>query len=71
MKYEKELYQEIFVFLISYNYRIIKFYNYYSIINKKFIFYYYLIYEFNFIELNGKKNRQYINLLIIFTTNRY
>lgn len=56
MKHEKEFYQEIFAFSISHNYRIIKIYDYYSIIDKeKTIFYYYSIKMFDFISENNKE----------------
>lgn len=56
IKREKELYRKIFAFSISYNYRIVRIYNYYFIIDKnKITFYYYLIYKFNFIALNNNK----------------
>ena len=56
IKREKELYWEILTFLILYNYRTIRIYSYYSVINgPKTTFYYHLIREFSFIELDSKE----------------
>jgi hypothetical protein len=56
VKRKKELYREILAFLISHNHRIIRIYGYYLIIKEnETIFYYYLIYIFDFIVLNNKE----------------
>ena len=56
IKCEKELYREILAFSISHNYRTIRIYGYYPIINgPKTTFYCYLIREFSFIELDSKE----------------
>ena len=56
VKRENELYREILTFLISYNYRTVRLYSYYPIINRiEFITYRYLIYTFNILPLGGKE----------------
>ncbi len=56
MKREKELYWEILAFLVSHNDQTVRIYSHYSVINrKKTTFYYYLICEFSFTELDSKE----------------
>jgi hypothetical protein len=56
VKREKELYREILAFLVSHDYRTVRIYSHYPIINgKKTIFYRYPIREFSFTELDGKE----------------
>jgi hypothetical protein len=56
MKHEKELYREILAFLVSYDYRIMRIYGHYPVINgNKTIFYRHLIHEFSFMALDGKE----------------
>jgi hypothetical protein len=56
IKREKELYQEILAFLVSYNHRTVRIYGYYLIIDEnKTTFYRYPIYEFSFIALDSKE----------------
>jgi hypothetical protein len=56
IKREKEFYQEILAFLVSYNHWIIKIYSYYPIIDReKTTFYRYVIYTFDFIILDSKE----------------
>jgi hypothetical protein len=55
VKREKELYQEILAFSISYNHNIIRIYNHYTLIDKsKTTFYRHLIKKFDFISEEGK-----------------
>ena len=56
VKREKELYREIFAFLFLYNYRTVRIYGHYIIIEEDNIaFYRYPIYIFNIIALNNKE----------------
>ncbi|OCK93025.1 uncharacterized protein K441DRAFT_567677, partial [Cenococcum geophilum 1.58] len=56
VKRENKLYREILTFLISYNYRTVRLYSYYPIINRiKFITYCHLIYTFNILLLSSKE----------------
>jgi len=56
VKREKELYQEIFAFSISYDYRAVRIYGHYAVIDgNKITFYRYLIYDFSFTALDGKE----------------
>ena len=56
VKREKELDREIFAFSVSYDYRSVRIYGYYFIIEgDKTIFYCYPIYEFSFTVLDSKK----------------
>jgi hypothetical protein len=56
IKRKKELYREILAFLVSHDHRTVRIYSYYLVINKKrTTFYCYLIREFSFTELDGKK----------------
>jgi hypothetical protein len=56
MKHEKELHQEILVFLVLYDHRTVRIYGYYPVIDgNKTIFYYHPIYKFSFIALDSKK----------------
>ena len=56
IKREKKLYREILAFSVLYNYRIIKIYSHYPIINgKKITFYYYFIKTFDFTSEDSKK----------------
>jgi len=55
-KRENELYREILTFLISYDYRLVRLYGYYPIINGiEFTTHRYLIYTFNILPLGGKE----------------
>lgn len=55
VKRKKELYREILVFLISYDYSTVRIYDYYALIDKsKTTFYHYPIKKFNFISEEGK-----------------
>jgi hypothetical protein len=55
VKHENELYQEILVFLILYNYQTIRIYGHYFVINKKkTTFYRHPIKEFSFTSKEGK-----------------
>jgi hypothetical protein len=56
VKREKELYREILAFLVSYNYRTVRIYGYYPVIDgNKTTFYRYPIYEFSFTALDNKE----------------
>jgi hypothetical protein len=56
VKREKEFYREILAFLISHDYRAVRIYDHYFVIDEdKTTFYRHLIREFSFIELKGKK----------------
>ena len=58
VKREKELYREIFAFLFSHDYRTVRIYGHYIIIEKDNVaFYRYLIYIFNIIILNSKEKQ--------------
>jgi len=55
VKREKELHREILAFLISHDYRSVRFYGHYAIIEEdKTTFYRYPIYIFDFTALDGK-----------------
>ncbi len=55
IKRKKELYREILVFSISHNYRIVRIYNHYAIIEEDKIFFYcYYIKTFDFTSEEGK-----------------
>jgi len=57
VKREKELDRKILAFSISHDYRSIRIYSYYPVIEgNKTIFYCYSIHEFSFTALDGKKN---------------
>jgi hypothetical protein len=56
MKHEKEFYREIFIFLISHDYNLVRIYGYYPFIDRnKISFYRHLIHKFDFIVLESKK----------------
>lgn len=68
IKRKKELYREILAFLILYNYKTVRIYGYYPIINgNKTTFYRYSIRKFDFTELDGKEKW----MLYKFTKNIY
>ena len=55
VKRKKELYREILAYLISHNYRSVRIYGYYAIIEEdNTTFYRHLIYTFDFTALDGK-----------------
>ena len=56
VKHKKELYQEIFAFLVSYDHQTVRIYGYYLIIDRKrTIFYRHLIHKFSFTALDSKE----------------
>lgn len=63
-----ELYYKILAFLILYNYKLVRIYRHYLVINKKDTkYYYYLIYTFDFIALNKREKW----IIYKFTKNIY
>jgi hypothetical protein len=56
IKHKKELYRKILAFLILYDYRIVRIYSHYPIIDgNNTTFYRHLICTFDFTELDGKE----------------
>jgi len=64
-KRENKLYREILTFLISYNYRTVRLYGYYPIINGfEFITYCYLIHTFDILPLGSKERWTIYNFTV-------